>query len=75
MDPKPRPNLQRETEILRRMTPAQRLEKALELGELAREIHLAGMRARHPGLSDDKVRRLAVEERLGWLRETCSSAS
>lgn len=33
MDPKPRPNHRRYIEILRRMTPEQRLAKAFELSD------------------------------------------
>ncbi|MCA9291542.1 MAG: hypothetical protein KDA25_10460 [Phycisphaerales bacterium] len=60
-DPKPRPNHERYLEILRRMTPAQRLEKALELSALAKELFLAGLRHRHPDADETTIRRLMLE--------------
>lgn len=48
---KPRPNHARYIEILRRMTPEQRLRKAFELGEMGKELFRLGLRRRHPDLS------------------------
>jgi hypothetical protein len=59
---KPRPNDDRYVEILRRMTPEQRLLKAFELTELSRDLFAAGLRARHPDLSESEFRRLVVEK-------------
>jgi len=62
---KPRPNHARYLEILRRMTPEQRLRKAFELGEMGRELFRQGLRRRHPDLSDDEfeaqVRRRLIQ--------------
>jgi hypothetical protein len=58
---KEEPSWRISTEILRRMTPEQRLEKALELGELAREAFLAGLRSRHPTLTEPRIQSLAAE--------------
>jgi Xaa-Pro aminopeptidase len=68
MDPKPRPNLDLQVAILRRLSPEQRLAKALELEELVREAHRAGLSRRNPGLADDEIRRLAAAEVLQWAR-------
>ena len=59
MDLKPRPNHRLHIEILRRMTPEQRLEKAFELSELSKELFLTGLRSRHPDLSETEFRKLA----------------
>jgi len=53
-------------EILRRMTPEQRLRKALELTRDVREIARAGIRSRNPDLTSAEVDRLAVEQLLRW---------
>jgi hypothetical protein len=42
MNPKPRPNHRAYLEVLRSMTPGQRLQKALELSELGRALFLEG---------------------------------
>lgn len=60
MDPKPRPNDAMYLEILRRMTPAQRLAKAFELTEFARAMHLHGLRRRFPHLDEEGLRREAA---------------
>ena len=70
-DPKPRPNLEIENEILRRMTPERKLLKAFELTEFVRELRVAGIAAGHPGCSAEEARRLAIAERIRWLSETC----
>jgi hypothetical protein len=48
MDIKPRPHRRVYLEILRRMTPAQRLEKSFELTEFSRQLLKDGLRNRHP---------------------------
>jgi len=42
---------------IRRLTGAQRVELAVRMSEDARAITAAGIRARHPGWSDVRVRR------------------
>lgn len=61
MDPKPRPNHGLYLQILRRMTPQQRLDKAFELTALARELFLHGLRRRYPNLSDEQFHQVALE--------------
>jgi hypothetical protein len=62
MDPKPRPHDRLYIQILRSMTPGQRLAKAFELGMMGRELLRAGLRLRHPGASEEEIRTLEVEE-------------
>lgn len=58
MDPKPRPNHKLYIEALRRMTPAQRLQKAFELSEFTRQLFEHGLRKRFPDLSEEEFQRL-----------------
>jgi N-acetylmuramic acid 6-phosphate (MurNAc-6-P) etherase len=51
----------RQIEIYRQMTPAQRIAAAMQLSVAAREIKAAALRAQHPDWSDDQV--------LGAVRE------
>lgn len=48
-------------DILRRMTPGQRLRKAFELSELTRSLLRAGLRAAHPDASPDDLHRMYLE--------------
>ena len=50
-------------ESLRRMTPEQRLQRAVELSETVMELFLQGMRERHPDAGSEEFDRL-VRERL-----------
>lgn len=45
----------REIEILRRMTPAEKLAVLRRLIRQAYELKAAGIRAAHPGLAEDEV--------------------
>jgi hypothetical protein len=45
-------------EALRRMTPEQRLLKALELSRLVRDLHLHGLRRRFPQHSKTQIREI-----------------
>ena len=58
---KARPNHGRYLEVLRAMTPAQRLEKAFELSADMKRLFLSGLRARFPDMSDHDLHRLALE--------------
>jgi hypothetical protein len=49
-------------EILRRMTPEQRLRKAFELRDVARELFRRGLRSRHPDMAEDEL--AALERKL-----------
>lgn len=52
------------------MTPEQRLQKAFELGELARELFRQGLRRRHPDLANEDL--MALERKLAdrWHNRT-----
>jgi hypothetical protein len=63
MDPKPRPNHRLSLEILRRMTPEQKLAKAFELSAFVKDLFIGGLRHRFPDLPEDEFRQL-VSERL-----------
>lgn len=47
-------------DILRRLTPEQRLRKAFELSDMARRLFEQGLRQRHPGLSPEEFQRLLL---------------
>ncbi|MBI5216241.1 MAG: hypothetical protein HY960_10855 [Ignavibacteriae bacterium] len=71
MDIKPRPNHKLYIEILRSMTPEQRLLKAFELGEFAKQLFKQGLRKRFPDLSEDEfhqlyLKRLAKYHNRNW---------
>jgi hypothetical protein len=61
MDIKPRPNHQIYLTILRRMTPEQRLLKALDLSEFSKRLFISGLRKRFRGLSDSEFNQLALK--------------
>jgi hypothetical protein len=61
MDPKPRPNHRLYLEILRRMTPEQKLTKVFEMNAWLRELFAHGLRARFPDLSDSEFKNLLLE--------------
>jgi hypothetical protein len=50
-----------QTDVLRAMTPGQRLEAAARLYWTAREIKEAALRARHPDWTDAQIKRAVVE--------------
>lgn len=60
MDPKPRPNHQQYIEILRRMTPEQRLKKAFELSAFTKKLFIQGLKERHPDLSPEEFHQLML---------------
>ena len=60
-DPKIRPNDGRYIEVLRAMSPEQRLLKSFELYELGKELMRAGIRQRSPRADEKEVNRLLVE--------------
>lgn len=60
MDPKPRPNREKYIEILRKMTPAQRIQKAFELSDFTRQLFYVGLRQRYPEVSEEELKRIAL---------------
>ncbi|MEW5928437.1 MAG: hypothetical protein AB1941_13295 [Gemmatimonadota bacterium] len=51
---KDRPNHRRYIEVLRSMTPEQRLRKAFELSDFSRALFVEGLRKRHPDLGAEE---------------------
>ena len=62
MDPKARPNDELYYDILERMTPSQRLEKAMELSDLTKELFRAGLKDRFPDASREELHRIFLQE-------------
>ena len=58
---KPQPNRQRYLEVLRAMTPEQKLLKAFELSELSKARFIEGLRMRFPNVTEDEFRRILFE--------------
>jgi hypothetical protein len=61
MDLKPRPNHRIYLQILRSMTPEQRLLKAFELSEFSKALFVAGLRQRFPGATEEEFRRILFD--------------
>jgi len=58
---KPRPNHQRYLEVLRAMTPEQKLLKVFELSEFSKALFIEGLRLRFPNATDDEIRRILLD--------------
>lgn len=58
---KPRPNHRQYIEVLRQMTPAQRLAKAFELSEMSKRLFKQGLRRRFPEMPEEDFHRLYLE--------------
>ncbi len=58
---------QRQLAIVRAMTPTERLQRALQMNRMARELLGAGFRQRHPEWDEARVKR-AVAERILYAR-------
>ena len=58
---KPKPNHARYLEALRRMTPEQRLARAIELSELGKRLLLHGLRKRFPEADEQQIRSLYLK--------------
>ncbi len=61
VDIKPRPNHKLYIQILRRMTPEQRLAKAFELSEFSKQLFVQGLRQRYPHLPEPEFRHLLLQ--------------
>lgn len=66
-NPKRQPNRRLYIEILRRMTPEQRLLKAFELSAMARQAFEEGLRQRFPDLPEEEFQTL-LRRRLDKCR-------
>ncbi|HTW95406.1 MAG TPA: hypothetical protein VMD30_11460 [Tepidisphaeraceae bacterium] len=62
--PKPNSNREQYLESLRRMTPEQRLTKAMELSELGKQLFLHGLRRRFPEADEKQIKAIYLE-RIG----------
>jgi hypothetical protein len=58
---KPRPNRRQYIEVLRRMTPQQRLAKPFKLSELTTRLFKQGLRKQFPELPEESFHRLYLE--------------
>ena len=61
MNLKPRPNHRAYLEILRLMTPAQKLRTAFELSELSRSLFLDGLRSLFPDATKDELHQIFLK--------------
>jgi len=61
MDPKLRPNHRIYLQILRSMTPEQRLLKAFELSEFTKTLFVEGLRQRFPDATEEEFRRILFD--------------
>ena len=61
MDPKPRPNHRRYIEILRSMTPEQRLLKSFELSDFSKALFIEGLHLRFPDATEEEFRRILFD--------------
>jgi hypothetical protein len=56
-----------QAEIFRRMTTEQRLRLALEMSESMRNVALAGLRSRHPELTEQELSRELMRLMYGFV--------
>ncbi|MEB2308611.1 MAG: hypothetical protein OZ917_04830 [Candidatus Brocadiaceae bacterium] len=61
MSIKKRPNHKIYIQVLRRMSPEQRLLKAFELSQFSRDLFLHGLRKRFSDLSEAEIKKLYLE--------------
>jgi len=64
------PNKQRYHEILRGMSPQEKLQKSFELTDLVKAAQKAGIRKRYPQLCDHEIDRLMMERQKSWHNQT-----
>lgn len=60
MNIKPHPNHRRYLDVLRRMTPEARLNKAFELSEFSKALFLTGLRRRFPNASAAELKQIML---------------
>ena len=66
LDHKPTPNRERYLEVLRSMSPVDRLRKACELSDETRRLFKIGLAHRFPDLSEAELHQLYLEKMFGW---------
>jgi hypothetical protein len=62
MNPKKRPNHKRYIEVLRAMTPEQRLLKAFELSAFSKALFIHGLRKQFPNITEEEIRTILVDQ-------------
>ncbi|MEX0792235.1 MAG: hypothetical protein WD045_03825 [Pirellulaceae bacterium] len=62
-DPKPHPHHQRTLQILRQMTPEQKLAQVFKLNERVLNLMRAGLRHRYPDLTEAELHQRYLELR------------
>ncbi len=60
MNPKPRPNHKRYIQVLRSMTPEQRLLKAFEMSAFTKALFIHGLHQRFPNVSEGEFQRILL---------------
>jgi hypothetical protein len=58
MNPKKRPNHKLYLQVLRQMTPEQKLAKMFELSAFAKNLFVHGLRKRYPNATEDEFKRI-----------------
>jgi len=58
---KPNPNHAIYLQILKKMTPEQRIKKAFELSDMAKQLFLEGLRKRFPEKSNSEIKEIYLE--------------
>ena len=48
--------------ILKRMTPQQRLQRALELSDLTKSLFITGLKLRYPDYPEEDIKNLYIEK-------------
>ena len=61
MNLKKQPNHKKYIQILRRMTPEERLLKTFELSEFSKQLFIHGLRKRFPDLDEREFKKLLLE--------------
>ena len=61
MDPKSKPNHRAYLQILRSMTPEQKLQKVFDLSELGKSLFLDGLRMRFPKATKEELHRIYLD--------------
>ena len=58
-----------QAEVIRRLTPVQRLRMALEMSESVRNVALAGLRSRRPELTEEELSRELLRMMYGFAAQ------
>ena len=61
MNIKKRPNHKIYIQVRRQMSPEQRLLKAFELSEFAKQLFIHGLHKRYPNLTDEEFKKILME--------------